>query len=400
MNEDLTNKDNQSNVNASTSVVNNDVPTSNNTNQEEIVIENTTPVDNSNITSNVDESNTINIVETSTIKGAAGSAIIGSITNEGVVPNNNPLPQSIDLGEEVVHDKKNKIKKIKVKSKKEKIISFFSTIFTIAVLGIAGYCGYYFGYQNNPNLYNVKTINLELGDTLPNTVSFYVTSPLPLDDMEYSVDTSQVANDITGSYSYYVTHKNVTKIGQIIVKDTKAPVVTFKDAKYLIFAKGYKLTKDDLVESCEDISNCEVRMESGLDTTLAGEKEVSVTAVDDKDNKKTYSVKIKVVDIKRTINCVGVSSLSADQAYSTQDVYELNFDGNDELVLTRKYKKNVYFDYGLYYKAKRENKDKEEYQFDSNTFTEKIEEEYKGTINVTSLGDVINYYSNNSYTCN
>ena len=49
------------------------------------------------LTSNVAEANSVEIVETAAIKGASGSAVIGTITGETVTANNNPLPQQIDL---------------------------------------------------------------------------------------------------------------------------------------------------------------------------------------------------------------------------------------------------------------------------------------------------------------
>ena len=356
-------------------------------------------LDLSSITSNVADANSINLVENSTLKGASGSSVIGSIANGVAQANNNPLPQNIDLSRPQVEDKKNKTKKIKVMSKKEKIISVLVTIFVILVLGAAGYSGYYFGYVTNPSLYNVKTINLELGDTLPTTVSYYIDSPKPLDDMEYTVDTSQVAYDLVGTYSYKVIHKGVTKTGQVIVRDTKAPLLVFKDTKKLVFLVGDKITKDKLVESCTDISNCEYKLDAEIDTSVAGEKTVNVTARDEKDNQETYTAVVQVYDIQRTVSCESASIPSENNAYTTSTLIELNFDSNDRLVLSRKYKKSVYTDFAAYFDVLDTYRNDDSYKFDNVTFSYKVIDESQDVINVTAFNDVIKYYSDNAYTC-
>ncbi len=356
-------------------------------------------LDLSAITSNVADANSINIVETSTIKGASGSSVIGSIDNGVAQANSNPLPQNIDLSKPQAEDKNTKTKKVKVMSKKDKVISVLVTIFVILVLGASGYSAYYFGYATNPSLYEVKTITLELGDTLPSTVSYYIDSPLPLDDMEYSVDTSQVAYDIVGTYKYSVKHKNVTKTGQVIVKDTKAPELTFKDTAKLVFLVGDKITKDNLVEKCIDISKCEYKLEAEIDTSSAGEKTVNVIATDEKENQKTYTTTVKVYDIQRVVSCESTPILSENGAYTTSSLVELNFDGNDQLVLSKKYKKSTYTDYAAYFDVLDNYRNDETYKFDNISFTYKVVDDSEEIINVTAFNDVIKYYSDNGYTC-
>ena len=360
---------------------------------------NTELLDLSAITSNVAETNSVEIVETAAIKGASGSAIIGTIAGETATANNNPLPKSIDLNAPKEHTKKDKNKKVKVVTKKEKIMSIVITIFVIIVLGGSGYAAYYFGYATNPSIYSVKTINLELGDILSASVSDYVEGGLQLDDMEYVLDISQVAQDIIGTYKYTVKHGNVEKEGTIIVKDTKAPVLTFKDSKQLVFMKDDKVTKTDIVETCEDISNCEYKLEAQIDTSSVGEKTVNVIASDEQDNKQTYTTTIKVLDIKRTITCSSTPIPSEDNTYNSQTTVELNFDGYDQLVLTKKYNKAVYTDYAAYFNTLEQYKENEEYVFDNTTFSYRIEDKKPETINVTSFDDVLQHYKDQGYTC-
>ena len=217
--------------------------------------------------------------------------------------------------------------------------------------------------------------------------------------MEYSVNVSSVSHDIVGTYEYTVTHGNVTKKGQIIIKDTKAPVLTLKSADKLIFMKGDKITKDKLVEKCEDISNCEYKLENEIDTSSPGEKTVNVIATDEKKNQQSYPVTVKVVDIQRTISCESTPIPSEDAAYTTTTLIELNFDKNDELVLTRKYKNSVYTDYSAYFRDFNKYGEDETYIFDKASFTCKVEDKTQDIINVTSFDDVTKYYADKGYTC-
>ncbi len=360
---------------------------------------NTEILDLKEISSNVHDANNINIVESATLQGASGSSVIGSVNGDNASANNNPLPKNIDLSKPVVEEKKDKTKKVKVVTKKEKIISIIVTIFVILVLGAAGYSAYYFGYLKNPGMFSVKTINIELGDKLPTSVSYYVDSPLPLDDMEYNVDTSQVAYDIVGTYYYNVSHKNVVKTGQIIIKDTIAPDLLFKDQSQLVFMINQKILKQDLVESCTDISNCEYKLDGEVDTSTPGEKEINVIAEDDRNNKKTYTIIVKVYDIQRTISCESTPVLSENQSYTTSNLVELSFDRNDELVLTKKYKQNTFLNIFDYYEDEENYKNDEKYIFDRVTYSYKVEDDSREIINVTSFNDVLKYYSDNSYTC-
>ena len=360
---------------------------------------NTELLDVSAITSNVAEANSVDIVETAAIKGASGSEIIGSIAGDVATANNNPLPPSIDLNAPKEVIKKGKNKKVRVVTKKERITSIIVTLLVIIILGGSGYAAYYFGYARNPAIFSVKTVNLELGDTLSATVADYVDGGLDLDDMEYTLDTSQVAYDIVGTYTYSVTHGTVTKTGTIIVKDTKAPKLEFKDSSKLVFMKNDKVTKKDIVESCEDISRCEYKLEAEIDTSSVGEKTVNVIAIDDQNNKQTYTTTVKVLDIQRTMVCVSSPITEANEIYKSYTDLELNFDGNDQLVLTKKYNRAVYMDYAVYFDVLDKYKDDESYVFDNTTFSYKIEDKTPQVTNATSFDDVLKYYNDQGYTC-
>lgn len=363
-----------------------------------------TKVDNSNntknsTTSNVDANAPVTLVETAVTKGSAGSQVVGNINGDSIIPTNNPLPTPIDITVKQKNNNKNNNKKVKIVSKKEKIMSIIISIFVLIVLGGAGYAIYYFGYKNNPNLFELKNIYLELGEELPNSASSYIKSSKQIDEMEYKIDTSSVVKNTVGSYTYSVNHKGVTKTAQIIIRDTKAPVLTLKDQKELIFQKDSKIAKTDLVVSCEDISNCTYKTEYDVSTEDAGEKQVVIVARDDIGNETKEVVTITIIDVQKKLECTSQESEADDKSYKYVLIDTLSFDSNDNLVLKSGVKKYIYSDYSAYFTKLNELKDNENYEFDRTNFsyTEKNEVDVN---NLTSLSDITNYYSEKGYICN
>ena len=345
-----------------------------------------------------EESSEVTIVETAITKGAAGSQVIGSIDGDTAVANNNPLPGPIDINVKQKNDNKSKTKKVKVVSKKEKIFSILISIFVILVIGGAGFAIYYFGYKTNPGLYSLKNIYLELGDHLPNTVSYYVQSSNQFDDMEYNLDISKVQENVIGTYTYTVSHKKVTKTAQVIVRDTKAPTLTVKEKEKLLFQKNAKVDKDDIVVSCEDLSNCTYKTEYEINTETPGEKEIKIIARDDVGNETTETVTIKIIDIQKTLVCTSSDINSEDNKYKNNDIYTLYFDGNDYLVRQSGIKLYTYSDYEAYFEKLAELQNDSNYNFNRTNFTYSESTEVK-TNNLTNLNDLVNYYNENGFTC-
>jgi len=348
------------------------------------------------ITSNVYENSNVEIVETAVEKGTIGSLVIGEIDGDNAVSNNKDLPNQIDITVKKKVDNKNNIKKVKVVTKKEKIISTIVSIFVILVIGAAGYAIYYFGYETNPYFYDVKNIYLELGEELPTSVSYYITSPRPIDDMEYQLDLSNVEKDVVGTYQYSVSHQSVTKYGQIVVNDTTAPTVTFKED--LVFLTNSFVDKSDLVASCEDISNCNYRLEYEISTETPGEKTINVYARDDQGNESVNPVTITILDIKKTLVCTSKETISEDKTYQISHEDTLSFDSNDYLVKKVGAKKYTYLDYSAYFALFNEQKDNEDYLFDKSSFSYSIKDNALD-YDVTSFNDVMKYYTDLSYTC-
>ena len=349
------------------------------------------------ITSNVSENKEIKIVETAVTKGAKGSQVIGTIEGDNVVANNNAMPAPIDITIKKKVDNKNKVKKVKVVTKKEKILGIIIRIFVVLIMGGAIYAGYYFGYKTNPNIFEVKTIYLELGQEVPSSVSYYLNKALEVDDMVYTVDLSEVAADTVGTYPYSVTHGNAKKTGQIIIRDTTPPEVTIKEEKKLVFMKDAKIEKEDIVESCNDLSNCTYILENQIYTEDAGEKTVKIIARDEQGNEVTKEVTVKVLDIAKTIICTSAESRLNNR--NQTNVETLSFDKNDYLVKKVSVVRYTYFDdYAEYFQLYKDYINNEEYTFDrANLSYDKLREE--DDTNLTSFNDLVRYYVEKGYTC-
>lgn len=351
-----------------------------------------------NTSANVAENSPVTIVETAITKGSSGSQVIGNINGENLVPTNLPLPAQIDVSVKPVADTKSKTKKVKIVSKKDKIISIVISIFVVIVLGGAGYIAYYFGYLTNPNIYEVKDIYLELGDDLPSTVSYYITSSKNYDDMEFELDLSNVATNIIGTYPYSVKHKDVVKSAQIKVGDSISPELAFKDAEELVFQKDSIVTKDDIVSGCEDVSNCTYKTEYDINTETAGEKEITVIARDDVGNETRKTVTIKIIDIQKTIICKSQEISSQDKTFSSSNIYTLSFDSNDFLVQKSGVRQYKYSDYSAYFEKMNEYQNNPKYSFNRMDFT------YSETTsvdvnNLTNMNDIISFFNESGYTC-
>ena len=348
--------------------------------------------------SNAEESAQVTIVETAITKGSAGSQVIGKINGESIVATNVALPEPIDITVKQKVDTKNNNKKVKVVSKKEKIMSILISIFVIIVFAGAGFVAYYFGYKTNPSIYELKNVYLELGEQLPSTVSYYIESSNQFDDMEYVLDLSNVAQNIVGSYTYSISHKNVTKSAQVIVRDTKSPSLTIRDSKDLVFQKNAKVSKDDIVLLCDDLSNCTYKTEYEIDTETPGEKDVTIIARDDAGNETKEVVKIKVIDIQKTLVCTSSDVDSIDKTFKKNTIYTLNFDGNDYLVKQRGIIQYTYSDYAAYFEKFAELQNDDRYTFNRMNFTYSELTDVV-TNNLTNLNDLVKFYNDMGYTC-
>ena len=360
------------------------------------------------VTSNVADSKPVKIVETSVTQGASGSQVIGSIEGEVVTPNNSPMPLPIDITLKRQFDNSTKIKKVRVVTKAERIISTIVSICVIAILGFAGWVGYKYFYLENPNKFYLKNMKIEIGSELPISVVNYITVPAEtadytiVDDMEYAIDLSSVKPDVVGVYNYSVTHKGIKKTATVTVEDTVAPTIIAKSQDDLIFLKNYKITKEDLVESCEDYSNCTYRLAFTVDTEIPGTKEVKLLVSDDVGNEKEEIITVRVISIEKTLVCTSSEVVSTDNTHKTVNEYTLNFDENDYLVTKSGKVRHTYTDYSAYFAKVNaiENSDsKDDYEIDKINFSYSKATDVE-TNNLNELQDLVKYYVDNGYHCN
>ena len=363
----------------------NDTPVASNTTEEVL---DDIPVSN---VSNKD----VEIKQTATIKSEVGTSVLGQINGDTITATNNPIPDKLDINSKPQNETKTNTKKVKVSTKREKIMGILALILVLFVIVGGGIAVYYFGFLNNSSNFNVKNLSFELGSELPTGVTTYITSSNKIDGMEYSLNISKVDSKI-GLYSYSVTHKGVTKSGTITIKDSQAPVVTLKDD--LSFSKGSTITKDDIVSTCVDLSNCTYDLEKNVDSSTSGTINVNVIAKDDAGNSVTTTAKVTIVDIAKTLVCKSNPELASDGTYNTVIEDTINFDSTDKLVSSSSKKIVSYIDLNQFFTLYNAEKDNSEYSFD------KVKFNYS-TKNDIDLNDLSNYndisasYTTKGYTC-
>ncbi len=128
---------------------------------------------------------------------------------------------------------------------------FLGVLFALLFLAALGSVYYFYFYHEEVKL---KTVIIELGDTLPQDVNYYIKNKKEYD---YKIDLSKVSVDdegsvnSTGEYSYTITVKDEIFKGKILVKDTTPPVVLVKDLKIGV---DEEFDFEDFIESCTDLS--------------------------------------------------------------------------------------------------------------------------------------------------
>ena len=349
----------------------------------------------SNVASN---QQVVDIVETAVTTGSSGSQVIGSIEGSQISANNSPLPSPIDITIRQKVNAKDNTKRVKIVTKTEKVITVLVYIFIFIIAGLSIFAAYYFGYKTNPALFSVKNLQFELGSDIPSAVSNYINKQNQADDLEYTLDLSRVNKDIEGTYTYTVTRKNTTKTGQIVIKDTIPPELVLKDSESLVFTVRSKITKEDLVESCTDLSNCNYNLEYQVDTEEQGDKTVNIIAKDDVGNTTSKSIQVKVINISKTLVCTSEKTTSDDETYYIEIVDTLNFDDNDNLVSSSGAKRYTYNDFFAYFSKIKEFEGNDNYSIDqeNNNYSENIK---ASTNNLISFKDLRNYYVEKGYKC-
>ena len=400
-NEEINNNDNTSSIIPDNSIAPqeiNESPVVENSTEETITEEtqeNPETVDNSTEAStevqNIN-SDAINIKETTTLKNEAGTTVIGEINGESATTVSETMPESIDVNAKTsAIDTSNK-KKVSIKTPKQKMTTIIIIAIIVLVVGVGGYFGYTFIVNNNVS-FEAKNLSFEVGTPLPTSVQQYIETSSKVKYEEFSLDVSQVGNEI-GEYTYTITRKGETKTGKITIQDTVGPVVTFKEN--LLFAKDTQITKDLLVSDCSDPSNCVYDLTDAIDSSVAGSQEVTISAKDDLGNVSNVVTDISI--ISKSLTCKGKETPAEDGTNTERLEDVFYFDDNDQLISSVGKKVTTFIDYGSYFALLNDEENKGKYNFDRKTFSYWVTNDVLYG-NGTTIDDIKTYYSTNEYTC-
>lgn len=243
--------------------------------------------------------NNIKIEETSVTKSQKGTVTVATVNDGTVSILTDKFPEPIDISVKASKVVTKNGKKVRIMTKRELITNIVLSFFFVLALCGVGYGTYYYLFRNNPRNFETKNVTVELGEEIPQSVRSYI-NLTDISEPDYSLDLSGVKNEI-GTYTYKVSYGNTTKTGTITVNDTKAPVITFKDVKD--FDSGTVITKDMLVLSCEDISECSYELTSPVDTSNVGEVTASITAKDNLNNSADYTIDLNILEKLTKLIC-------------------------------------------------------------------------------------------------
>ena len=284
--------------------------------------------------------NNIKIEETSVTKSQKGTVTVATVNNGTVSVLTDKFPEPMDISVKASKIVTKNGKKVRIMTKRELITNIvLSFIFVLALCGV-GYGTYYYLFRNNPRNFETKNVIVELGEEIPQSVRSYI-NLTDISEPDYSLDLSGVKNEI-GTYTYKVSYGNTTKTGTITVNDTKAPVITFKDVKD--FDSGTVITKDMLVLSCDDISECSYELTSPVDTSNVGEVTASITAKDNLGNSADYTIDLNILEKLTKLICSksGIGLDENSKIMTEDNNYTLLFTGakalkSGTLLTTRTY---------------------------------------------------------------
>ncbi len=363
-----------------------------------------------------------------------GSIVIGNIENDSLVmANGAKFPDKIDIEarkkikQEALKEKKNvgskKIKKnLTDEAKKAQNIT---SLIVIVVLLLLGAFGYYYFNQNTEKDFKTKNIEVELGTSLPVRTLDYVKpanvfkvgifdfswlnknksgAKVTVNDLEYSISTSNVKIDEVGEYSYTVTHAGVTKTGTINIIDTTAPKLELKEVRIM---EGATYTPQSFITSCVDLSGCRYEYESKdmENITKPGtyRNGIKIVALDPYDNKTVVTTTL-VIETKGDVrNYKKVIDYNPENGYSLTSSYELHlsYAAQDvQMLLYANYvEEYVYKDVDKYNEDHKKLTGEKNYSFDDKNMTIKKQEELKSIDGASgsSIDVIHSYLVNNGY---
>lgn len=341
--------------------------------------------------------NNIKIEETSVTKSQKGTVTVATVNNGTVSVLTDKFPEPIDISVKASKVVTKNGKKVRIMTKRELITNIVLSFFFVLALCGVGYGTYYYLFRNNPRNFETKNVTVELGEEIPQSVRSYI-NLTDISEPDYSLDLSGVKNEI-GTYTYKVSYGNTTKTGTITVNDTKAPVITFKDVKD--FDSGTIITKDMLVLSCEDISECSYELTSPVDTSNIGEVTASITAKDNLGNSADYTIDLNILEKLTKLICSksGIGLDENSKMMVENNNYTLLFTGakalkNGTLLTTRTYLGETD------YTSIKDNLQAGGYVLEEENKRATKTSEIDNVANLTNQDEVKTHLESNGYICN
>lgn len=342
-------------------------------------------------------SNNIKIEETSVTKSQKGTVTVATVNNGTVSILTDKFPEPIDISVKASKIVTKNGKKVRIMTKRELITNIVLSFFFVLALCGVGYGTYYYLFRNNPRNFETKNVTVELGEEIPQSVRSYI-NLTDISEPDYSLDLSGVKNEI-GTYTYKVSYGNTTKTGTITVNDTKAPVITFKDVKD--FDSGTVITKEMLVLSCDDISECSYELSSPVDTSNVGEVTASITAKDNLGNSADYTIDLNILEKLTKLICSksGIGLDENSKIMTEDNNYTLLFTGakalkKGTLLTTRTYLSETD------YTSIKDNLQASGYILEEENKRATKTSEIDNVANLTNQDEVKTHLESNGYVCN
>lgn len=342
-----------------------------------------------------------------TLKGD-GAVVIGNIENDVIQMTDATFPQAIDVEqrkkeqlEQLKAKKSNSNKGIRTASQEQKKAQAITSLIALVVIGILGGAYYYIKNMKTDKDFVVKNLTIELGDQIPVSSKDYVTPGIGsvVDDLSYSINTSEVIIDEVGEYTFYVTHNSITKNGTISIVDTTPPKVVPREA-HIIFGQDYN--PRSFVDKCLDQSGCEIVFENEEQaniTEIGTHENISLIAKDPYENETKISGTLIIDSNYKTIKFnkeipIGTNGNNYSE-YQEYILYFSDYNSNNVLQYAEFINRFTYESPESYLAEKEKYKEDQEYTFsdEDNVITRKTKLQSVGTAPSDEIG-IINYLNN------
>lgn len=297
-----------------------------------------------------------------------GAVVLGILKNEDEfeIKAGAILPEPIDIAKRKEEIKKNKDKKKhkkepkkKLKTKEQRIQNMIALI-ALGVMGIVGFTIYYIFNAPTKKDFETLPIQVELGDKLPAGLKNYVKPGIgeTINEMAYTLDTSQVIIDQIGEYIYTVTYMGQVKEGTINIVDTTPPTVTIRENVTIV--EGEEYNPETFVLDCVDYTGCNYSFEDANTTKKIkkpGSYTIHIVAKDAYNNKEVKKAYLKIESTGMVKKYLKKEAYNAEKGYSIEYRYELHYEefASSAIILNGTYQeKMIYEDEAKFEAAKKE----------------------------------------------